>query len=269
MRLKRGLLFFTAFFLAQSASAAGLLDINYLNPSDLSGTIPQNVANEAIKLFGIYTVHRPYTGATSIGHSNTLDILVEATLVKLGPGLVEALQEDGIAGTPPAIPAVPMAKISLRKAFGENVDLGFSGLYYRGGEILGGDLKIVLHDAEEGPSFAIRLGYTYADIPYAYFKRVSTFSPELVMSRRLYFAEPYLGMGGRYITGTVSIPFEGIPIVHPADFIVEKQGSGITAYAFTGVFFRILGAQGLRIGIEGTFDISGYSTMGLVFGIGF
>jgi hypothetical protein len=268
MRLKRVLLFIFGLAFAQNASAAALLDINYINPNDLAGVVPQNVANEAIKMFGIYTAHRPYTGATSIGHSNTLDFLVEATLVKLGPGLIDALKEDGIAGTPPAVPAIPMAKLAIRKAFGERVDIGVSGLFYRAQMTLGGDLKIVLHDAEEGPSYAFRLGYTYASVPYAYVKTCTTISPEFVMSQRLYFAEPYLGIGGRYIQGTISVPFQGAPPVIP-DFTVEKSGHGTTAYAFTGVFFRILGAQGLRLGIEGTFDMSGFSTMGGIFGIGF
>ena len=253
---------------SQAAFAAGILDINYIDPNNLAGVIPQNVANQAIKLFGIYTAHRSYTGATSIGQSNSLDILVEASLVKLGPGLVDALNQDGIAGTPPAIPAVPMAKVQLRKSLGERMDLGFSGLFYRGQEILGGDLKIVLHDSEEGPAVALRLGYTYASVPYAYVKNCSTISPELVLSQRLYFAEPYIGIGGRYIQGTLEIPFQGIPPLIP-NFTIDKSGSGVTAYAFTGIFFRVLPMAGLRIGIEGTFDISGYSSIGSVVGIGF
>ena len=274
MRLKRVCFAFTfcfalGFSFAREAEASGLLNFNYLDPTNLGGLLPQNVTNETVKLFGIYTAHRPYSGATSIGHSNTLDILVEASLVKLGSGLVDALNENGIAGAPLAIPAVPIAKVSLRKAFGDHVDIGFSGLYYRSGEILGGDLKIVLYDAEEGPAYAFRLGYTFASVPYAYIINCSTISPELVLSQRLYFAEPYLGIGGRYIQGTVSVPFAPLPPLQPNAFSVEKQGHGVTAYAFTGVFFRILGAQGLRFGIEGSFDISGYSTMGAIFGIGF
>jgi hypothetical protein len=260
----------TLFFLFAHVPQAfsGVLDLNYLNPNDLAGVLPQNVVNETIKLFGVYTAHRPYTGATSISHSNTLDILVEASLVKIGSGLINALNQDGIPQTPPAIPAFPMAKVSLRKGFGNGADVGISGLFYRGQMIVGGDLKIVLHDAEEGPSFALLLGYTYAQVPYAYIKDCSTISPEIRMSQRLYFAEPYIGLGGRYISGTVSVPFSLTSPVNE-NFTIEKSGSGGTAYAFTGVFFRIFGAQGLRLGIEGTFDISGYSTIGGVFGLGF
>ena len=249
-------------------AANGIFDINFLDPAALAGAVPQNITDEAVKMFGIYTAHHPYSGAVSIIRSNTFDLVVEATLVKIGPGLIDALNANGIPGTPPAAPAVPMAKLAIRKALSPGADIGISGLGFRGQFILGGDLKIVLHEAEEGPSFALRLGYTYSKVPYAYVKTCSTFSPEIVMSQPLYFAEPYLGIGGRYIRGTLSVPFQGSPPLFP-DFTVEKSGGGITGYAFTGVFFRVLGAQGLRLGIEGSFDLSGYHTMGGVFGLGF
>jgi hypothetical protein len=261
-------------FFSPSAHAQGILGINYLDPNTLSGAVPQNVANQAIKMFGIYTAHRPYSGATSIIESNTFDLDVEATLVKIGDGLVNELKADGLASanTSNVPPAVPMAKINLRKGFTDWFDLGLSGLYYRGQEIIGGDLKFVLYNPEEGLAWALRLGYTYASVPYAYVTSCSTISPELVVSRRLYFSEPYFGIGGRYITGTISVPFNtgsiNVPSV-PNSFNVTKSGSGVTGYAFTGVYFRLLGPQGLRLGIEGTFDLSGYHTIGGIFGFGF
>jgi hypothetical protein len=250
------------------AHADGLLNINYIDPNNLGGIVPQNIANEAIKMFGIYTVHRPYSGATSILESNTLDVDVEATMVKIGDGLVNALKADGLASanTTGVPTAVPMAKLNIRKGFSDWFDIGLSGLTYGGQKIFGGDLKFVFSNPEEGLSWALRLGYTYASVPYAYVTTCSTFSPELVASRRLDFAEPYFGIGGRYISGTLSVPF------HPPvgnDFTVTKSGSGETGYAFTGVYFRILGPQGLRLGIEGSFDISGYHTVGGIFGLGF
>jgi hypothetical protein len=268
MRLSRSFFFIFLLMLASPALAGGIFNINYIDPNNLSGAIPQNLANEAIKMFGIYSAHRPYSGATSLGHVNSLDFLIEASLVKLGPGLIDALKADGIAGAPIAVPAVPMAKIQIRKALGERADFGISGLYYRGQSVIGGDLKIVLQDAEEGVSIALRFGLTYAEVPYAYIKNCTTYSPELLISQRMSFAEPYLGIGGRYVTGTVLVPFKGSPPFFP-DFSVEKSGHGATGYAFTGVYFRILGAQGLRLGIEGSYDLSGFDTMGAVVGLGF
>ncbi len=251
--------------------AGAILNISFLDPSQfLNQKLPQNVSNEAVKMFAIYTVHRPYTGATSMVDYNSMDVLVEATLVKIGDGVLNALAANGI--TPPQIeaPAVPIGALKIRKAINERSDLGISVLSYQGQIIVGGDVKVVLHKAEEGPSFAIRLGYTYANVPYAFLHDISTISPELVMSQKLYFAEPYLGIGGRYMHGRIAMSETvNVPILGPETVNVTGTGSGTTGYAFTGVYFRIFGAQGLRLGVEGTFDLSGYSTVGGVFGLGF
>ena len=250
---------------------AGDLNINFLDPSQfLNQKLPQNITDQTIKMFSIYTVHRPYSGATSMADTNSLDILVEGTLVKIGDGLITALNQNGIPAPSIEAPAIPMAKVSIRKAINQRADLGLSGLIIRGQTIIGGDVKIVIHDAEEGPSYALRLGYTYMNVPYAYVHDCSTISPELVMSQKLYFAEPYLGIGGRYMHGRLDISQTvNVPILGPQTVNVEGSGGGTTGYAFTGVYFRIFGAQGLRLGVEGTFDFSGFSTVGAVVGLGF
>ena len=266
---KRFRLLFALLLTPIPSFAFGISDAQLLDPrSFLSNPIPENIATEAVKTFGIYSAHRSYTGATSIAHSNTLDILVEATMVKLGSGLIDALNQNKFPNIPQAVPAIPVAKVMIRKALGFGADIGFSALVFEGQSILGGDLKIVLHDAEEGPSYAFLLGYTYSKLPLAYLKDVTVISPEFILSKRLDFAESYIGIGGRYIHGTLSFPFDGFPPSIPS-ITIEKEGHAYTAYALTGVFFRILGAQGLRLGIEGSYDISGFPTMGLVAGLGF
>ena len=265
------------FLLGMSApvTQAGLLDFNYINPNDLGSLVPQSVTNEAIKMFALYACHRPYSGATAITKTNTLDLNIEATLVKLGDGLITALNSNGIKTSNTVLPGVPFASLNLRKGFNDSFDVGISILTYKGQSIFGGDLKFVLYDEEEGPSIAMRLGYTYINLPYAYVVHTSVFNPEFVMSRRLSFAEPYLGVGFRYFTGALSVPVAAvnspIPNTPPLipSFTISASGSGTDEYAFTGVYFRILGSQGLRLGIEGSFDVSGYHTIGGVFGIGF
>lgn len=220
-------------------------------------------------MFGIYTAHRSYTGANSIADSNGLDIRVEATMVKIGDGLLGALESNGIAAPAFDAPAIPMAKVNLRKSLGDRTDIGFSGLAFRGQSIYGGDINITVWKPEEGPSFSFRLGYTYVKLPYAYIDSLSTISPEIVASQRLSFAESYIGIGGRYMTGTMKATIQvGVPPFSLSQDLT-KSGSAMTAYAFTGVYFRILGAQGLRVGMEGSYDISGFPTLGTVIGFGF
>lgn len=256
--------------IAPAARAQGIFDFGLINPSDLGGVLPQNVADEAVRMVGIYSAHRPYSGATPITRYNGVDLQIEATLVKLGPGLARALREIGASNlTPEGVPALPLVKLNLRKGIGPNSDIGLSGIVLYGQRIFGGDIRWLVAEPEEGLNWAFRLGYTYADMPtVTYVRSCNTIAPELVVSRPLEFAEPYFGIGGRYMWGTVDIPFEGTPPLVP-DFNITKKGSASDFYVFTGVYFHVIGPQGLRLGVEGSWDLSGYHTIGTVFGVGF
>ena len=108
------LLVLAALFCTPLAHADGVLDLNLIDPVQFfqnpGSVFPQNVANEAIKLFAIYASHRPYSGATSIVSSNLMDINLEATLVKIGSGLVDSLSANGYTPTTTTPPAIPMAR---------------------------------------------------------------------------------------------------------------------------------------------------------------
>ncbi len=245
----------------------GLLDINQF--LKIPGSIiPQDVINEAMKTFALYTVHRPYSGATSMFSSNSMDINLEATMVKIGGGFGNAISAAGIPETSStaSMPAVPVAKVNVRRAFGESVDVGFSGLVFKGQSVLGGDIKLVLDEPEEGPAWALRLGFTHVNLPIAYIKNCNVIAPELLISKRLMFAEPYLGVGFRYIHGTLDIPLSEL---YPTIPDIVHDGYAFDEYVFTGVYFRLLGATGLRLGVEGSFDVSGFHTIGTVVGLGF
>lgn len=250
---------------SSNARAQGFGDISLIDPNIFSNLVPKAVIDSLIKTTGVYASHRAYQGATSIYNYNSLDVYVEATLMKVGSALPDALAANGLnTSSVTNTPGVPTAKIHIRKAFNQYFDLGVSGINYRGQSIYGGDAKIVLYDPEEGPSFGLRLGYTYMDVPVLYTKS-HVFNPELVVSRKLYFAEPYLGAGYRYITGKISIPINILGTIKN----YNASGTASDQYVFTGIFFRIFGPQGLRLGIEGTFDFGGFSSLGMVFGFGF
>jgi len=247
------------------------INLNILNPTDLGGALPDNVASAAIKTFGIYLAHRPYQGAKSIFDENGLDINFEVTLIHIGSGLADAMAANGMnSSNASSMPALPMAKIHIRKAISKTMDMGISGLYYDGQQSIGGDLKIVLNDPEdaEGVTSAIRLGYTYASASAIYLKDVHVYSPEFVVSRKLDTTEPYLGVGARYIVGTIAVPFFLPPLPQP-HFTIEKSGSGFTGFAFVGVQFKIFGPKGLIFGMEGAYDMSGFSSLGTLIGVAF
>lgn len=262
LRLRKTFLICILFMSVQANAGMSILD-----PTSFTNGIPADVADAAVKTFGIYLSHRPYQGAVSMFGNNSLDIKLEVTMMKVGEGIFKAMAANGMsAGTSSSNNALPIAKVHLRKSMSPAVDIGFSGIVYSGQRAYGGDIKIELSNPEEGISTALRFGYSYASSSLLYLKSATVISPEFVASRKLNFAEPYLGVGGRYLTGTIAIPYDAGPL---GTIMLEKAGSGYTAYAFTGVNFQILGPAGFRLGMEGTYDISGFSSIGTVFGIGF
>lgn len=265
MRLRPLLILLSSLFLLQPAQAA--FNPSLFDPDNLNGVLPDDVAREAAKALGIYFAHRPYQGAVSIYDNNALDFGIEVSLIKIGDGVSKALAANDMASsTDSSSVALPNAKIHIRKALSQTLDMGFSGFFYQGQYCYGLDFKIELSNPPEGLNTAIRLGYSYASAPALYLDSVKVISPEFVASRQIEAAETYIGTGIRYITGTIAVPFD----VPPADpFTATKSGSGFTAYAFTGVKFQILGPKGFRLGMEGTYDISGFSSLGTFFGIGF
>lgn len=266
MKLRQWLPVFALSLFASIESKAAF-NLSILNANDLNGALPDDVAAEAVKTFGIYFAHRPYDGATSMFNTNALDFKVEVTLMKIGDGIFNALEANNLSSTESSsTTAMPMAKIHIRKPLSPAADMGLSGIFYQGQYAIGTDIKFELENPEEGINTALRIGYSYASAEAMYLDSVHVISPEFVLSRKIDSCEPYIGFGARVITGTVAVPFSLPPL---EDFTVSKSGVGYTAYAYTGVTFQILGPKGFRLGMEGHYDISGFSSIGTVFGIGF
>jgi hypothetical protein len=251
------------------AHGAGFLDTGILDPTQLGSAIPQNVADQAILLVGSYAAHRPYSGAVANTTGGLFDLGIETTLVKIGDGLPDALTANGIPSGASSVPAIPMIKLHLRKSLGTSSEFGLSALTFRNQSVYGADLKFALLTAEEGPSLALRLLYTWISIPMLYIDRCTVLAPELVVSQPLSFAESWIGIGGRYASGLMKATVTTTvgPLTVSTD--LSKTGSSGSAYAFTGVKFRIPGQTGLRLGVEGSYDTAGYHTMGTFIGVGF
>lgn len=251
------------------ADGAGFLDTGILDPNQLGSAIPQAVADQAILLVGSYAAHRPYSGAVAHSTGSLLDLGIETTLVKIGDGLQDALVANGIPANATAVPAIPMIKAHLRKSIGDSSEFGLSALTFKRQAVYGADVKVSLISAEEGPSLAFRMLYTWISIPMLYIDRCTVISPELVVSQPLSFAESWIGIGGRFASGNMKATVTTTvgPLTVSTD--LSKSGSASSGYAFTGVKFKIPGATGFRLGIEGSFDLAGYHTMGTFIGVGF
>jgi hypothetical protein len=176
---------------------------------------------------------------------------------------------------------VPSTKVHLRKGLGELFELGFSGLYapstlpYVGGSyFFGGDFKYVFFRPEESFTAAIRASYNYIDLAinhsgYNIGIKTVTISPQLVISRKMNFADPYMGIGYQYTYGsigaTVPVPsIKLVPGVSIAPISLSVTGKGSSVFFFGGV--SLLSLLRLRITVEGAYNPGGEDYIGTKFG---
>jgi hypothetical protein len=239
-----------------------------LNASDFSSLFPQDISNAIIKTVGIYGGHRPYESATPLG-SKGWDFGIEVTLVRIPDDFNNVLAEyaQGGAGTS-LVPALPVAKIQLRKGFGDSVNVGGSYIGYQTNMVIGGDFQVTMDTPEEGLSWALRLNYTYTSISFVTARSIA---PEIVFSRKLEFADPYFGGGVQYIWGAINMILnvsagEGIQLppgvsAPSIQIPLNTTGSGVDGYAFSGVSMRVPNL-GLKVTLEGSFNFSGADTIG-------
>lgn len=246
--------------------ASGVLD-----PSDFpdpNSLLTPSIVSAVVKSIGLATDHRAYEPATNLGTQLGLDIGIEATLSKLPPDFNAALIEAGSSGA--NVPFLPVPRLNLHKGMGNFADIGVSAIWYAGYKIIGYELKIPVFRPEEGPNWAFRLSYTncYLKVPSDVVLELSTktFTPQLLISRPLEWAEPYLGVGYQYATGTLSLT---VDLPEPlADQVSSATGRGSGFQAFTGVGMKIP-HLGFKLTLEGSYSTAGASTLGTKFGFSF
>lgn len=254
---------------------------------DLGAILPDPVGNILVKTLGILLDHRPYQGASPRGKSGW-DFGVEATLVHLPADLNSSLESVGMsAPSSSSIGALPSAKIHLTRGMSDKVDIGFSGLYYPGILIWGANLKFNLIQPEEGLAWAFRFGYsdTSIDLSKMGFSGLpvdvggvnigtanlkvgtQTLSPQIVASKRLTFAEPYIGGGVQWTRGQIEVPVH-IDVSGETQTLTTKTYYAYQAMAFTGVNF-LLDPLGIRLAFEGAYGHQGMHSLGLLIGFSF
>lgn len=245
-----------------------------LDPNSL---ISPDVIKALVSFVGFGTQHRPYEPATPLGLVVGLDFSLEVTLFKVPDSLFTSLSAVGLPASSP-VPSLPIPKIHLHKGFGDYVDLGGSLLYLPSNWIVGTDVKIVLVQGEEGPTYAFRVCYTYTSLSFDGISLNShTLSPQLLVSRQMDFADPYMGVAFEYVTGsvgaTLTVPQGLVGSIPPGltvpPYVYQSPiVSDYGAYAFGGVSLKVP-RSGLRITVEGSYNTAGESTMGTKFGFTF
>jgi hypothetical protein len=157
------------------------------------------------------------------------------------------------------------------------VDVGGSVFWLTGNKVLGADAKVMVLQAEEGPSMALRFCYTYTDLTLESVNvSTKTFAPQLLISRRMEFADPYLGLGLMYVRGTIDAGVSqtakdlaaanGVPL--PEGAAVHTTGNAYGGLAFGGISLRVP-RSGLRLTIEMAYSTSGTTSLGTKVGFNF
>ncbi|MFZ9595800.1 MAG: hypothetical protein ACO3A2_06940 [Bdellovibrionia bacterium] len=256
-----------------------------LSIPEANALLPESSANSLVQTVGLCFMHRPYEPATS--EATIFDLGVEATLAQAPSSLAQAFSTltsvDGSSNSPMSIPFLPSPKLHLRKGFNDTWDGGISALYipsqipYLGNTlILGGDLKAALTHPEEGPLIAFRGAYTFTQFnlsyqDYSLLTQTATFSPMLLISRKLNFADPYLGAGYQYTWGSVRLSVQNPsqlaqlgPGTALSPFSVTQNGSAQGLFFFLGLSIKT--PAKLRISIEGSYSPTGINTLGTKIG---
>ncbi len=258
---------------ARPALAAGVGGVPFdLDPSSL---VSDSVVNAIVKEIGLSFDLKPYEPATPLGTHVGLDIGVEVSLLKVPDAFFEALASSGFGGgmSSASVPFLPTVSLQVHKGMGEFVDVGLGGLALLGNKIIGGDIKIViLKGEEEGPTWAFRFSYTYTDLLLSGINiSTKTLTPQLLVSKEIEFADPYLGVAAQYVMGDIDATISGASLAAGAgvpegtavpDQSVQKSGSGYGAKLFGGVSFKVPRA-GLRLTLGGDYSIAGVSGMGV------
>lgn len=229
----------------------------------IKAAVPASMTMPLVRSVGIAYDHRPYESATPLNRSCSfgLDIGAEATLVKVDANFVAAVNQiSAAAGAGGGLSSLSSltsfvgAKVHLHKGFGA-VDLGGSLFFLMGYLMYGGDLKITLYDPPEGPTYALRGKYSYTNLSYIEARAASA---ELLVSRRLAFADPYIGVGGIYLWGNMILP---VTFLGTNYNVALDSTSAYSFYAFGGVGLDF-GGSGLRIAVEGAYSLAGNPHLG-------
>lgn len=237
---------------------------NFPDPAEL---VPKGVVGPVVEFVGAGTQHRSFDSAAAPGDRASPEIGVEVTLFKITEKLVKALGKAGMETDLP-IQALPLPRLHLRQGLGSKASVGFSFVRLLGYKVYGGDLKINLSSPEEGLSWALRTAYTYSSIGFV---TASTWSPQLLISKPMPFADPYLGIGAQITSGKITVevdedPDTGTPLPEPLELSGKSLARGY--FAFMGVVFR-MSTRGLQLALEGSYNGAGTHTIGAKLGLRF
>ncbi len=219
-----------------------------LLPFDLSSLLGdvESKVRTVTETLGPLTGSRSLSPATPLSSNLGLEVGASASLL--------SGDEDfwNLLGSPSA--PLPVALLQIQKKLSPQATLGLHGLVFQDFKLYGGSLTAHLLQPEEGPFVSGRFTFGWARISSVFMSR--NWGLEVLASRDLGYADPYLGVGAHLLSGTLTLD-SGIPgIALSANALAQHLR------LFGGVQLR-LPALGLALTLEGEYglrSLSGLST---------
>jgi hypothetical protein len=181
-----------------------------------------------------------------------LEIGADVTYVMLPQSFRDALRDGAQVANPPQ--GVPIPKVSLRKGLPAGIDLGFSGIYYSGILVAGGDVQwALLKGNGPFPAIALRGGYTYSQL---FFLETHTATFDALISKNLVVFDPYIGGGAQFISGSI-VPPASIAATVPGG--LSLSSTGVLGHVFGGFALKLFI---LKIIAEADYNFNGTISAG-------
>lgn len=269
----RGLVVGVSPFFSVDARAATLFGaVNF------SSTTAEHFANS----LGIAMDHRAMEAATGIAaYGAGFDLGLGVSAMKGNDDFSAAMSDLG-AGSAFSLPVIPAIALNVHKSTGSRVDFGATWISLPSSSnmpfalsMLGFDLKYVIWQPEESPTWALRISYGqssfglplasqsmsipgYGTVSGSVDLSVMTYSwtPQLLVSRRLDWAEGYIGVGYHIPTAIVKVDASFSPPMDSQNLSVSERGTGGAFEAFTGLSLR-MPLIGIHLTMEGWYSAVG------------
>ncbi|MCM0605406.1 MAG: hypothetical protein KA715_04900 [Xanthomonadaceae bacterium] len=256
-------LFVGVFSLSQSAYAQfdATAILNALT-NQINTPTAQTAIRALITITSLSSDHRAYQPASPLGTSVGIDMGLELTAISIPQNLITDISNAVGSTSLSTLPAVPVPKLHLHKGLGM-LDVGVSYLGflprpYQVYQIWGGDAKLTIINPDQGLIWALRLNYTYSSFDLI---KTSTWTPQVLASIKLDFAEPYAGIGYQIATGTISGTLSQTVLVVTVSAPISASGIASAFQGFGGVGFK-LGPSGIKLSLEMAYNTTKMNHLG-------
>ena len=206
--------------------------------------------------------NRSMAPATALGIGAGIEFGLEAALTKFPDSLLPAMQSAGVDTSMVSTGVIPAPRFNFKKGISPAATFGISAMIYKEILVYGLDFQYTIWQPEEGITWAARMSFNNADVLYV---KSICWTPQILISRALDFADPYLGVGAQLGHGEVSADVQAAPGVTQH---ISNTATTQAFIAFLGTKFRPPNV-GFQLTLEGGYSSVGMDWLSTRFGFSF